>query len=237
MLLRQLFDQDSWTYSYLLADPDSGEAILIDSVLEQVDRDAQLIAELGLTLVYAIETHVQPDHVTGSGELRKRIGAKTGVSAVSDVPCADESLRHGDTLRFGRYELQVRSTPGHTSGCLTFVPEADGKTMAFTGDALFVRGCGRTDFQQGDAATLYQSVNREIFSLPSDTLIFPAHDYRGHTMSTVGEERAFNPRLNTAVSEDEFVEFMAGLKLGDPKRMDVAVPANLACGRNPEAGQ
>lgn len=230
MLLKQLFDQDSWTYTYLLADPDTKEAIIIDSVFEQVDRDLKLIKELGLNLVYAIDTHVHADHVTGAGELRKRTGAKSGVAAVADVACADAKLEHGQKLNFGTYTIEARSTPGHTSGCMTFVVEDEGKTMAFTGDALLIRGCGRTDFQQGDSLTLRQSVYSEIFSLPDNTIVYPAHDYRGHTTSTVGEEKSHNPRLGNEVSESRFVQIMDDLNLAYPKRIDEALPANLACG-------
>ena len=205
-------------------------------MVERVDRDLKLIEELGLKLVYTLDTHVHADHVTGSGELRKRTGALSGVAAVAKVGCVDRNLEHGDVLRFGRYALEVRSTPGHTNGCLTFVVEANGQTLAFTGDALFIRGCGRTDFQQGDAATLYRSVYSQIFSLPDDTLIYPGHDYRGHTMSTVGEEKAHNPRLKTDIAEAGFVAVMDGLNLSYPKRIHEALPANLGCGLAPQDG-
>jgi len=231
MILKQLFDQATWTYTYLLADPASREAVIIDPVIEQVERDLQLIGELGLELVYALDTHVHADHVTGSGRLREATGALTVVSSAAAVDCADQKVVHGDRLRFGSLELEVRATPGHTAGCVTYVVEADGQTMAFTGDALFVRGSGRTDFQQGDARTLYRSVHEQIFSLPFDAIIYPGHDYRGHSSSTVAEEKAHNPRLNDAIDETRFVEIMNGLLLADPKHMDVAVPANLACGR------
>lgn len=230
MLLKQLFDQDTWTYTYLLADPKNGQAIIIDPVLERVDRDLKLIAELGLDLIYTLDTHVHADHITGSGELRRRTGVLSGVSAVAAVDCVDRKLQHGDLLHFGRYTLEVRSTPGHTNGCLTFVVEAEGQTMAFTGDTIFIRGCGRTDFQQGDAATLFHSVHAQIFSLPNDTIIYPGHDYRGLTASTVAEEKAHNPRLKTEIGEAEFVAIMGGLNLSHPKRIHEALPANMACG-------
>jgi glyoxylase-like metal-dependent hydrolase (beta-lactamase superfamily II)/rhodanese-related sulfurtransferase len=236
MLFKQLFDQDTWTYTYLLADPGSREAIIIDPVVERVDRDLKLIAELGLNLVYTLDTHVHADHITGSGELRKRTGALSCMAAVAKVGCVDRNLEHGDVLRFGCYALGVRSTPGHTDGCLTFVVEANGQTLAFTGDTLFIRGCGRTDFQQGDAATLYLSVHGQIFSLPDDALIYPGHDYRGHTVSTVIEEKAHNPRLNTDIAEAGFVAIMDGLNLSHPKRIHEALPANLACGLAPQDG-
>jgi glyoxylase-like metal-dependent hydrolase (beta-lactamase superfamily II)/rhodanese-related sulfurtransferase len=230
MLLRQLFDQDTWTYTYLLADPVSGEAIIIDPVVERVDRDLKLIAELGLDLVYTLDTHVHADHITGSGELRRTTGALSGMAAVAEVGCVDRKLVQGDVLRFGHYALEVRSTPGHTSGCLTFVVEVEGRTLAFTGDVLFIRGCGRTDFQQGDAATLYRSVHEQIYSLPADTIVYPGHDYRGHSASTVAEEQAHNPRLKTEIDKAAFVEIMDGLDLGHPKRIHEALPANMACG-------
>jgi glyoxylase-like metal-dependent hydrolase (beta-lactamase superfamily II)/rhodanese-related sulfurtransferase len=230
MLLRQLFDHDTWTYTYLLADIDSGEAVLIDPVVERVERDLQLLRELDLRLVYTLDTHVHADHITGAGELRHRTGAESGVAAVAGVPCTDHALRHGDVLRFGRYAIDVRSTPGHTNGCLTFVVRADGKTLAFTGDALFIRGCGRTDFQQGDAATLYRSVHDQIYSLPPETIIYPGHDYRGHRSSTVAEEQTHNPRLNLTIDETQFVAIMGSLNLAHPKRLHEALPANMACG-------
>jgi sulfur dioxygenase len=230
MLLKQLFDQETWTYTYLLADDESREALIIDPVIGRVDRDLKLIDELKLDLLYTIETHVHADHITGSGELRKRTGALTGVSALAEMQCVDRALSHGDLLRFGRYELEVRNTPGHTIGCLTFVVETENRTLAFTGDAIFIRGCGRTDFQQGDASTLYRSVHDQIYSLPDDALIYPGHDYRGHTVSTVREEKIHNPRLNMEISEGEFIEIMDGLNLSYPKRIHEALPANLACG-------
>lgn len=237
MLFRQLFDQDTWSYTYLLADPQTREAVLIDPIIERVDRDVQLLRELGLTLRYTLETHVHADHITGSGKLREALGSKTAVGAAAEVPCVDVALADGQRLKFGRYEVEARSTPGHTSGCMTYVVEAEGETYAFTGDALLVRGCGRTDFQQGDAHVLYRSVRDRIFSLPDDTKIYPAHDYRGHTMSSVEEERAHNPRLRDGMSEEAFVDIMHNLKLADPRLMDVAVPANMACGLKPGATQ
>ena len=234
MLLNQLFDEDTWTFTYLLADPVTKDAVIIDPVAEKVDRDLKLIQELGLNLRYTLDTHVHADHITGSGTLRERTGAKTVVSAAAKVSCADVGVKHGDRIAFGSYEAEVRSTPGHTDGCITFVVKDASQTMAFTGDALFVRGSGRTDFQQGDARTLYRSVHDQIYSLPDDTVIYPGHDYRGNTATTVADEKAHNPRLNSGVDEQAFVEIMDNLNLANPKRMDVAVPANLACGR-PEA--
>lgn len=230
MILRQLFDQTSWTYTYLLADEDTREAVIIDPVVERVGRDMALLDELRLKLLYTMDTHVHADHVTASGELRERTGAQSVVSARNNVGCVDLAVDDGDTIRFGKYEIEVLATPGHTSGCVSFVLRDGDTTIAFTGDALFIRGCGRTDFQAGDSRSLYNSVREKLFTLPENTVVCPGHDYRGHTRSSVAEERAHNPRLKDGVSEDEFVEIMSNLNLANPKQMDVAVPANLACG-------
>jgi len=234
MIFKQLFDQETWTYTYLLADPDTRDAVIIDPVAEKVERDLKLIKELGLKLRYVLDTHVHADHITGSGALREVTGAETVVSAAAEVACANRSLVHGDRISFGSFELEARSTPGHTNGCMTYVLEDQGRAMAFTGDALFVRGSGRTDFQQGSSSDLYDSVHSQIFSLPDDTLLYPGHDYRGHSSTTVGEEKEHNPRLNTQISKVEFLIIMTSLKLGLPKKMDVAVPANLVCGQPPK---
>lgn len=229
MFFRQLFDRKSCTYTYVLADERSREAVIIDPVDELAERDLQLLSEWGLTLTHILETHVHADHVTGGGVLRDHTGAKTVLAATAGAECADVQAQHGDTVSFGSHTLEVRATPGHTSTCLTYVSHSAG--MAFTGDALFVRGCGRTDFQQGDAATLYASVHEQIFTLPESTRIFPAHDYKGRTMSTVGEEKAFNPRLGGGRTVADFVAIMDALNLSDPAMMHIAVPANLACGK------
>jgi sulfur dioxygenase len=228
MLFRQLFDPDSSTYTYLLADESSREAVIIDPVLEQLERDAALLGELGLRLVAILDTHVHADHVTAQGLLRRRFGAKTVMSERSGAVCADVLVKDGDHIQFGRYALEVRETPGHTNGCLTFVCHEP--RMAFTGDALLIRGCGRTDFQGGSARALYSSVRERVLSLPDDTLVYPAHDYKGRTVSTVAEERQHNPRLGESRSLDDFERLMAELKLPYPRKMDIAVPGNLACG-------
>jgi len=231
MLFRQLIDPTSSTYTYLLADETTHEAVLIDPVIDQVDRDLALLDELGLTLRYALDTHVHADHVTAAGTLRARRGAKTVLSERAGVGCADVLVKDGDEIRFGKYALVVRETPGHTSGCVTYVTDDD--TMAFTGDAILIRGCGRTDFQQGDAHTLYHSVHDKVFSLPDATMIFPAHDYKGRTATTVGDEKLHNPRLGSDRSEAEFVAIMGGLNLPYPKQIDAALPRNSQCGLEP----
>src|SRR5437870_1116172 len=229
LIFRQLFDPQSSTYSYLLADARAREAVLIDPVFEQARRNAALIAELDLKLVATIETHVHADHVTAAWLLKRQFGSAIAVSAASGAEGADRLLAHGDRVKFGRRHLEVRATPGHTGGCLTFV--LDDLTMAFTGDCLLIRGSGRTDFQQGDPRALFRSVRTQIFTLPSDCLLYPAHDYRGLTVTSVDEEKRFNPRLAEPVAEDDFVGYMSHLGLAHPKQIEVAVPANLRCGR------
>ena len=228
MLLRQLFDYETWTYTYLLADEETGEAVLIDPVIDQVERDIKLLDELGLKLVYTLDTHAHADHITGSGLLRKRLGSKAVVSAKVGAEGVDVAVQDGDRLKFGSVELEVRATPGHTDGCVTYVT-GDHK-HAFTGDALFIRGTGRTDFQQGSAKNLYRSIHDKIFTLPDDTIIWPGHDYKGMTFTTVGEEKRHNPRVGDGKTEVEFVEIMDNLHLPAPKKIAVAVPANLHCG-------
>ncbi|MGH6973174.1 MAG: MBL fold metallo-hydrolase [Stellaceae bacterium] len=229
MIFRQLFDSQSSTYTYLLADDKTRAAVMIDPVFEQVRRDAALVSELGLHLLYTLETHIHADHVTGAWLLRRRTGSRVAVSAKSGAEGADLYFAHGDKVEFGGRYLQVRATPGHTHGCVTFV--LDDETMAFTGDCLLIRGSGRADFQDGDAGVLYQSVHAEIFTLPATCLLYPAHDYRGLTVTSVGEERRFNPRLGGETGEGDFVGYMENLRLPHPKKIDVAVPANLKCGR------
>lgn len=228
MLFRQLFDLESSTYTYLLADETTREAVLIDPVIENVDRELALLGELELSLVYALDTHVHADHVTACGTLRAKTGCKTVLSERAGVGCADRFVKQGDRIAFGRHTLEVRETPGHTNGCISFV--LDDRRMVFTGDALLIRGSGRTDFQQGDARTLYQSVTQQIFALPDDCLVYPGHDYKGRTCSSVGEEKRHNPRLGGGRSEADFVAIMSKLELAYPKKIDVALPANLQCG-------
>jgi glyoxylase-like metal-dependent hydrolase (beta-lactamase superfamily II) len=230
MILKQLFDQDTWTYTYLIGDESTGKAALIDPVAEKVDRDLQLAEELGLRVTQVLDTHVHADHVTAAGEIRKRTGAKTAVGSESAVECADTALNDGDKLALGRLEIEARSTPGHTSGCKSYVVRDGARTLAFTGDALLIRGSGRTDFQGGDAATLFKSVREQLFTLPDNTEVYPGHDYRGNIASTIGEEKQHNPRLKLENTETDFVRIMGELKLPNPRLMDVAVPANLGCG-------
>ncbi|GMH14380.1 hypothetical protein Nepgr_016221 [Nepenthes gracilis] len=231
LLFRQLFEKESSTYTYLLADVSRPEkpALLIDPVDKTLDRDLLLIQELGLKLIYAMNTHVHADHVTGTGLIKGKVpGVKSIISRASNAK-ADLVVEPGDKIYFGDLFLEVRPTPGHTCGCVTYVtgdgPDQPQPRMAFTGDALLIRGCGRTDFQGGSSPQLYKSVHSQIFTLPKETLVYPAHDYRGFTVSTVGEEMQYNPRL--AKDEETFKNIMENLNLSYPKMMEIAVPANM----------
>ncbi|HKI75305.1 MAG TPA: rhodanese-like domain-containing protein [Pseudomonadales bacterium] len=229
LIFRQLFDPQSSTYSYLLGDRAGGQAILIDPVFEQAARDAALIKELDLHLGATIDTHAHADHVTGAWLLKSRLGSKIAISAASGAQGADIELGDGDRIEFGGRYLTALSTPGHTDGCMTFV--LDNETMAFTGDALLIRGCGRTDFQQGSTHQLYQSIRTRIFTLPDSCLLYPAHDYQGLTVTSVEEEKSFNPRVGGNTSESDFSGYMQNLGLPHPRQIDVALPANMRCGR------
>ncbi len=259
MLLRQLFDQESSTYTYLIADTDTQEAILVDPVLEQVDRDLKLLQELGLTLCYCLETHIHADHVTGTGQLREKTGCLGVVPANTQVNCADRLIKDGAILQLGAILIEAIATPGHTDSHMAYRVNGD---RVLTGDALLIRGCGRTDLQGGDPGTLYDSVTQRLFTLPNATLVYPAHDYRGYTMSTIGEEKQWNPRF---VKQDspmacsqaaptktlwpaaklqpepsaerlrqrerpDFIELMRNLNLPDPQKIAEAIPANQRCG-------
>lgn len=227
----QLFEHESSTYTYLIADPLSREAALIDPVLESMERDLQLVSDLGLKLKFVLDTHIHADHITAAGEIRRRTGAKSAVSSEAGVDCVDIPLKDGAKLSIGQREIVAIATPGHTNSCMSFLFEE----RIFTGDALLIRGTGRTDFQQGSSVRLYESVHQKIFSLPDETKVFPGHDYRGQTMSTVGLEKKFNPRLGQGKSKDEFVQIMSELKLSNPKKIHEAVPANMACGKVKDA--
>ena len=224
---RQLFDSDSNTYSYLVWDTDSRFAALIDSVQEHVHRDLQLIDELKLNLLYAFETHIHADHITGSGELRKITHAKVVVHKNSGSKCADILAEDGDVFFLGKYAIQVIHTPGHTNTDICYKID----NAVFTGDTLLVRGCGRTDFQSGSAAQLYDSITQKLFTLPDDTDVFPGHDYNGFNSSTIGEEKNYNPRLGGQRNKDAFIFVMDTLDLAPPKRILQAVPGNLKCGQ------
>ena len=235
LIFRQLFDAASSTYTYLLGCAATREAVLIDTVFEQHLRDRALVDELGLRLVAVLDTHCHADHVTGAWLMQQATGCRVGISRRygDALEGADLRLDHGDRVAFGRHHLEVRATPGHTDGCLTFVH--DHPKLAFTGDCLLIRGAGRCDFQQGHAGALFHSITEQIFSLQDDCAVFPAHDYSGRTMSSVHEERAHNPRIGGHADERDFVGFMENLHLPHPKQLAVAVPANLRSGKPADA--
>ncbi|MFN9636016.1 MAG: rhodanese-like domain-containing protein [Synechococcaceae cyanobacterium] len=228
LLFRQLFDASTGTFTYLLADVASGEGVLIDSVFEQHERDLSLIRELGIDLVACLDTHAHADHVTGSWLMHAATGSAIGLAAAARAANVTLPLGHGDRVSFGSRHVQVRSTPGHTDGCITFV--LDDQSMAFTGDALLVRGCGRCDFQQGNAHTLWSSITGQIFSLPDSCLLYPGHDYTGRTVTSVAEEKAFNARLGGAATERDFVGHMENMKLPHPHKIAEALPGNKRSG-------
>ena len=230
MIFRQLFEPVSSTYTYLLGSEETGEAILIDPVIVTQDRDLAELARLGLKLAWTVDTHVHADHITGAMELRKRTGCKIAAPAPEGVACADLPLQEGIPLQVGGIILKPLHTPGHTSGHFAYV--VDGRV--FTGDALLIDGCGRTDFQNGDSDTLYDSVHRKLFALPDDTLVYPAHDYQNRHVSSIAQEKARNPRLGQGKSLEEFRAIMAGLNLPYPNFIDYAVPGNKRCGVCPD---
>ncbi|TAF51333.1 MAG: MBL fold metallo-hydrolase [Oscillatoriales cyanobacterium] len=226
MIFRQLFDLATWTYTYLIGDRQSGQAVLVDPVLEQADRDLALIDELGLQLVYSLETHVHADHITSGGLLRERTGCTSIVPLSANVACADRQIRDGETIAIGETTIVAIETHGHTDSHMAFLVN---QTHLLTGDSLFIRGCGRTDFQSGNPGTLYDCVTTRLFTLPDETLVYPGHDYRGHSVSTIGEEKQYNPRF---VGKDRaaFID-MNALDLPNPQKIMEAVPANERCGQ------
>ncbi|MEL7228079.1 MAG: MBL fold metallo-hydrolase [Cyanobacteria bacterium P01_D01_bin.36] len=227
MLFRQLFDKESNTYTYLIADEHTKAAALVDPVLEQVERDYKLIGELGLTLEFCLETHIHADHITGTGKFRELTNCLGIVPVSAQAKCADRYVKHDDLLQIGSIQIRAISTNGHTDSHMAYWVNG---THVLTGDALFIRGCGRTDFQGGDAGMLYDRVTQHLFKLPPETLVYPAHDYKGQTLSTVGEEKRLNPRF-AGRSREQFIDFMGSLNLPDPKKMMEAVPANQSCGQ------
>src|SRR6201746_1495024 len=225
MIFRQLFDQTSGTYSYLLASRRGGEALIIDPVLEKVDRYLSLVRELDLKLVKAVDTHMHADHITGLGALRDKTHCITVMGEQTKADVVSMRLADGEQLTIEGLALDVIYTPGHTDDSYSFImPD-----RVFTGDTLLIRGTGRTDFQNGSARAQYESIFGRLLKLPDETMVFPAHDYKGDTVSTIGEEKRYNPRLQVR-SADEYVELMNNLNLPNPKLMDVVVPANMHVG-------
>lgn len=228
MIFHQFFEADSSTYTYLLASEQTREAVLIDPVISEVEQYAAFLEQHDLQLVYSLDTHVHADHITAANELRTRFGCKTVLHRNSGVVCGDIFITDGSAIRVGELLIEARYTPGHTNACTSYVVNG----MVFTGDALLIDGCGRTDFQEGNPATLYDSIHLQIFSLPDDTLVYPGHDYKGRVSSTVGQEKRNNSRLGQGRTKAEFITLMQqNLNLPYPKHIDVALPANKVCGK------
>ncbi|MDP1774880.1 MAG: rhodanese-like domain-containing protein [Methylobacter sp.] len=226
MLFKQLFDQETWTYTYLIADPVSKDAILIDPVNTHINEYIELLSAHGLQLKYSLETHVHADHITASGLLRQRLGAQTGVSGLCGAESADIQIQDGDIFKFaGDEQIKVIATPGHTRGSISFL----WRDRLFTGDSLLIGGCGRTDFQGGDAGALYDCITQRLFTLQDETLVYPGHDYQQRWVSSIMQERTTNPRL-AGKTREQFIEIMSNLNLPKPRLIDEAVPANRYCG-------
>lgn len=224
-MFKQFFDEASSTFTYLIADEASKEAVLIDPVNENIEDYLNVIHAHGLTLVYSLETHVHADHITGGGKLRSLTQAKTAVSIACGAETADIQLHDNDEVRFGNQVIRVIATPGHTAGSVSFLWQ----DRLFTGDSLMINGCGRTDFQSGDAGKLYDAITNRLFTLPDETLVYPGHDYHGRRVSSIGQEKRINPRLANQ-SKEGFIDLMNNLNLPKPKLIDIAVPANRKCG-------
>jgi len=231
--VRQLFERESCTYTYLLVDASTGEGAIIDGVLETFERDLQIVNELGIELLYAIETHAHADHITSAGKMREMTGARLVYGEISGIEAIDIPMKDGESIELGHYRISAIATPGHTDGCTSYFCEG----MLFSGDTLLIRGCGRTDFQSGDPGMLYDSITQKLFVLSDDTVVYPAHDYNGRTSSTIGEEKTWNPRLGGGRSRESFIELMNNLNLDMPKRINEAVPANMKVGINFDANR
>ena len=233
MIFRQLFEPDSSTYTYLIADPETGEAALIDPVLDTAERDAKLLQEMGLKLAYTIDTHVHADHLTGARRLKSMLGSRIVYPEKAKFECVDIGIEEGRAFRIGNLELYGLYTPGHTDHHFAYLIDNGTQKMVFTGDALLIDACGRTDFQSGDARALYRSITEKLFTLPDETLVYPAHDYEGRFVSSIAQEKKRNPYL-AGKSEEEFVEIMENLNLPYPRKIDFAVPGNEQCGVCPD---
>lgn len=233
MIFRQLIEPDSSTYTYLLGCPETGQALLIDPVLDTLQRDLDVLQQLGLRLAYSVETHHHADHLTSAGKLREKTGCQVVYPAIEQPHCADIGVTEGQPFTMGSVELIPLFTPGHTSHHHAYLLDSGVQQMVFSGDALLIEACGRTDFQSGDAATLYRSIHEKLFTLPGETLVYPAHDYEGRFVSSIAQEKTRNPRLGGGKSLQEFVSIMDSLDLPYPRKIDFAVPGNEQCGKCP----
>ena len=234
MIFRQLFEPDSSTYTYLLSCPDTGKTVLIDPVLDTAQRDADLLQQMGLRLDYTLDTHIHADHLTGARRLKQLTGSQIAYPAIDELPCADIGVEEGKVFRVGQIEIHPLFTPGHTNHHHACLVDNGTHKMLFCGDALLIESCGRTDFQSGDAKTLYNSIYSKFFSLPGDTLVYPCHDYEGRFITTIAQEKIRNPRLGNNKSEKEFIHIMETMDLPYPRKIDFAVPGNEKCGLCPD---
>ena len=234
MLFRQLLEPDSSTYTYLLSCEETGETALIDPVLDTAERDMQIIDQLGLKLGYTLDTHIHADHLSGAQRLRSLSGSRIVYPAIDELPCADIGVKEGKVFRLGHIDIHPLFTPGHTDHHHAYLVDNGTQKMLFSGDALLIESCGRTDFQSGDAATLYKSIHEKFFSLPDETLVYPCHDYEGRCITTIAQEKQRNPRLGNNKSLDEFVTIMTSMDLPYPRKIDFAVPGNQQCGLCPD---
>lgn len=226
MIFKQLFEPVSSTYTYLLGCEDTGKAVLVDPVVSAIDRDLTILNELGLTLAYTLDTHIHADHITGALELKKKTGSRIAAPAFDRLPCSDLGIEEGKPFELGNICIKPLHTPGHTDGHFSYCVE----NRVLTGDALLIDGCGRTDFQNGDARVLFKSVREKLFVLPEDTLVYPGHDYQNRRVSSIAQEKKRNPRLGQEKNLEEFIEIMKNLNLPYPKFIDYAVPGNRLCG-------
>lgn len=234
MIFKQLIEPDSCTYTYLLGCEETGESVLIDPVIDTVERDLDMLSKLQLKPTYTLETHIHADHLTGAKKMKALASTQIVVPSMDRLPCADIGIEEGKVFKVGALELHPLYTPGHTSTHHAYLVKDGVNTMLFSGDALLIEACGRTDFQSGDAATLYQSIQKKFFTLEDETLVYPGHDYEGRQITTIGQEKQRNPRLGIGKTEEEFVAIMNGLDLPYPRKIDFAVPGNTMCGECPD---
>jgi glyoxylase-like metal-dependent hydrolase (beta-lactamase superfamily II) len=234
MLFKQLFEPDSSTYTYLLGCQDTGQIVLIDPVLDSVERDLATLKDMGIKLTYTLDTHIHADHLSGALRLKSLTGSRIAYPAIDELPCADIGVEEGKVFRVGNIDIHPLFTPGHTDHHHAYLIDNGTQQMLFSGDALLIEACGRTDFQSGDAATLYHSIHSKFFSLPDETLVYPCHDYENRFITTIAQEKQRNPRLGNNKSQEEFVAIMENMDLPYPRKIDFAVPGNQQCGVCPD---
>jgi len=234
MLFKQLFESDSSTYTYLLACEETGECALIDPVIDTIERDLTVIQSLQLELTYTLETHIHADHLTGARKLRQFTGSRIAAPAMDNLSCVDIGTREGEPFKVGNIKLQPLYTPGHTDTHHAYLYDNGMQPCLFSGDALLIEACGRTDFQSGDPGKLYDSIKNKFYTLSNETLVYPAHDYDHRQITTIGQEKKRNPRIGENTSRNEFIETMNGLELPYPRKIDFAVPGNKNCGKCPD---